>query len=110
MVCTGARQRTHRLTRLARALCPPYTLLLEIRRDLLLFQIGGEVLLDWDVDECRPDRRVGRIGIEMLMLDAGRFHREQDEIAFFPVLPLAVHDRIALALDHVDHEAALVAM
>src|SRR5262249_19588655 len=39
-----------------------------------------------------------------------RLHRQQHEIAFLPVLALAFHDRITLALEHVDDEPALVAM
>ena len=46
----------------------------------------------------------------MLVLDAARLDRQQQEIAGLPVDPLAVDDRIALADDHVDDEAALVAV
>src|SRR5262249_41035322 len=83
---------------------------LEIRGYFLLLQIGGEIFLDRDVDERRPDRRMRGIGVEVLVLDAARLHRQQHEVAFLPVLALALDDRISLALEHVDDEAALVAM
>src|SRR5882757_9748640 len=44
----------------------------------------------------------------MLVLDASGFHRQQDEIAFLPILALAVDDGIALAFEDVDDEAALM--
>src|SRR5580704_18542069 len=84
--------------------------LLEIRRVLGLLQVGGEKLLDWDVDEGRPDRGRARIEVEMLELDAAGLHRQQDEIALLPVLALAVDDGIALAFEHIDDEPALVHM
>src|SRR4051812_1352171 len=84
-------------------------LLLEVRRNLALLQIRGEIFLDRHVDEGGPDRRAFfRLGIEVLVLDAFRLHRQQHEIAFLPRPLLTVDDRIALALEHVDDEAALV--
>src|SRR5262245_59249597 len=67
-------------------------LLLEIRRHFLLLQVGGEVLLDRDVDERSPDRRVRGVGVEVLVLDAAGLHRQQDEVALLPVLALALDD------------------
>src|SRR5258708_29653036 len=82
----------------------------EIGRVFRLLQVRRQVLLDRDVDEGRPDRRLLRIEIEMLVLDAGGFHRQQDEIALLPILALAVDDGIAPAFEHVDDEAALMAV
>src|SRR5262249_35974874 len=94
------------LTRLDRA---PSSLL-DVGRDFLLLEVGGEIFLDRDVDEGGPDRRMRGIGVEMLMLDAAGLHRQQHQIALLPVLALALDDRIALALEDIDDEAALVTM
>ena len=51
-----------------------------------------------------------RIAVEMLVFDAAALQRQQHEIALLPIDALAVDHRIALAVDHVDHEAALVAV
>src|SRR6266568_9502137 len=85
-------------------------LFFEVRRHFLLLEIGGEILLDRNIDEGRPDRWRRGIGIEMLVLDAAGFHRQQHKITFLPVLALTFHDRIALAFQDIDDEPALMAM
>src|SRR5262245_368092 len=84
--------------------------LLEVRRYFLLLQIGGEIFLDRNIDEGYPERRLRGVGIEMLVLDSFGLHGQQHQVAFLPVLALAIDHRIALAFEHVDHETALVAM
>src|SRR5262249_61006324 len=46
----------------------------------------------------------------MLVLDAARLDREEQKIARLPIDTFAVDHGISLADDHVDDEAALVAM
>src|SRR5882672_11101330 len=69
----GATQPLSILSLRARRLYPPYDfLLLKIRRHFLLLEVGSEIFLNRDIDEGRPDRRLRRIGIEVLVLDAAR--------------------------------------
>src|SRR5690242_15647100 len=67
---------------------------IEIRRVLHLLQVGSDMLVDRHIDEgdpaCGP---FCRFQIEMLVLHAAGRHRQQDKIAFAPVLALAVDDR-----------------
>src|SRR5262245_28018316 len=86
------------------------SLFLEVRGHFLLLQVGGEIFLDWNIDEGCPDRRLRGIGIEVLVLDAAGLHRQQHQVAFLPILAFAFDDRIALAFEHVDDEPALVAV
>ena len=46
--------------------------------------------VDRDVDECRPQRGLLRIGIEVLVFDLFRLHRQQHEVTFLPVPAFAV--------------------
>ena len=69
------------------------------------------MLVDRHIDEGDPARGAFlRLQVEMLVLDAARRHRQKDEIAFLPILALAVDDRIALTFQHVDQKAALMAV
>src|SRR5204863_2719282 len=95
---------------------PPFSFrlsqcLAEVRGILDLLHRRGDVLEQRQIDEGDPDRRaLLGLEIEMLVLDAAGFHRQQNEIALLPVPTLAVDHGIALALEHVDDEPALMAM
>src|SRR5688500_12369948 len=67
------------------------------------------MFLDRHIDKGGPDRRLV-VEIEMLMLDATRLHRQQYEIALFPIPALAVYDGIAFSFDHEDQESTLMDM
>ena len=62
------------------------------------------------MNERAPDGRLFGIEIEMLVLHLVRMQRQQHEVAFLPVEAFALDDGIAFALQHVDHQAALVAV
>src|SRR5215208_1238125 len=83
---------------------------LEIRRHFFLLEIRCQIFLDRDVYEGGPDRRLRRIGIEMLVLDSAWLHRQQHEITLLPIFALALDDGVALAFQHVDDEPALMSM
>ncbi|HKT18946.1 MAG TPA: hypothetical protein VJR47_12945 [Stellaceae bacterium] len=59
------------------------------------------------MDEGHPQGRLLWIGIEV-RLDAFLAQRQENEVAFFPVAALAIDHGIALAVENVDDEAALV--
>src|SRR5512142_103672 len=46
----------------------------------------------------------------MLVLDAAGLDRQRDEIAFFPVVPFAVRDRVAFPFQYINGHAPLVAV
>src|SRR5262249_14490627 len=48
--------------------------------------------------------------VEVLVLDLVWIERQQHQVALLPIDTLAFHDRIALAVEHVDDEPALVAV
>lgn len=59
------------------------------------------------VDHRYPDGwRLRGAEIEVLMLHATDFHRQEHEVALLPVPPLSIHDRIATPLQHKDREPA----
>src|SRR5664279_2713281 len=60
---------------------------LKLRRYLGLLHLRGEMLDDGNGDEGDPQRRRAGLRIEVLMLDAARLHRQQQQVALLPVDP-----------------------
>src|SRR5207244_11041896 len=59
-------------------------------------------------DESDPLGRLVVITVVVLVLDTSGLERQQQKIASFPIVTLAIHFGPSLSLDYVDHEAALI--
>src|SRR6476646_5289268 len=70
---------------------------LEQRRNLSLRELRCDVIEEWHVREGDPATLRSRVNVEVLVLDATRLDRQQQEIAGLPIDPFAVNNGIALA-------------
>src|SRR4051794_4158084 len=77
-------------------------------RGFFLVEVMRDLVLVRPEHERHPLAALAGLCIEVLMLDALRLDRQQDQIARLPVDTVTVDRRVPFALEHEEHEPALV--